>query len=324
MKTAEAMSINYFGKLPSQGDFVKTNRNHQLLAMLDRWAGGGMGLLSEATGWKTTYDKAPPIHFAFVGTRSRTVVGGHFVPSHDASQRRFPFMAATRLEVSQPLAFMARMPLALSRLWAVTERHCHAAVAAEDAGEALQTLADVQVDVTTDAQACSAPYDEFLDSETVGSLQAMLEEAGHEVSVRNIILGVGALMDPVRASGATQLQKGLVLPLPTVRRHLVASLWCDLLIGFLGHANFELAVLLDCSAMPTLTVGFNGAHDRALHSALDVHVSGDYNVVLTTVQWADESVAQEYAMKKLASYLDHDGLSLRMARDTFVETFHGS
>lgn len=237
MKTAaNSMPINYFGKIPSQGDFVKTSRNHQLVAMLDRWAGGGMELLSQATGWKATYDTAPSMHFAFVGSRSHAAVGGHFVPSHDASQRRFPFMAATRLDVEQPLAFMAHMPLALSRLWAVSERHSRAVVAAEQATEALQALAEAQVEVATDAQAYAASYGDFLEIETVGSLQAMLEDAGHDVNVRNIVLAVGALMGPVMASGTTQLQKGLVLPLPAAgtQQHLVAGLWCDLVAGFWG------------------------------------------------------------------------------------------
>src|SRR5699024_6110775 len=114
MKTiTTAVSISYFGKLPSQGDFVKTNKNHQLVAMLDHWAGGGVELLSQDTGWKMTYDAALPLHFAFVGSRSQAAIGGHFVPSRDASERRFPFLVAARLDVTRPLAFMARMPLAL-------------------------------------------------------------------------------------------------------------------------------------------------------------------------------------------------------------------
>src|SRR5690606_25400719 len=66
-----AFALSYFGKLPSRGDFVRTPENHQLMVMLDRWAGGGLELLATDPGWKQLYDEAPPLHFAFLGSRSK-------------------------------------------------------------------------------------------------------------------------------------------------------------------------------------------------------------------------------------------------------------
>ena len=126
-----AFALSYFGKLPSRGDFVRTPENHQLMVMLDRWAGGGLELLATDPGWKQLYDEAPPLHFAFLGSRSKLAIGGHFLPSRDASQRRFPFLTATRFEVTQPLAFIARSPLALSRLWTSLARLGQQAIAAD-------------------------------------------------------------------------------------------------------------------------------------------------------------------------------------------------
>ena len=40
-------AIGYFGKLPSRGDFVRSPDNHQLMLLLDRWAGHGLELLSQ-------------------------------------------------------------------------------------------------------------------------------------------------------------------------------------------------------------------------------------------------------------------------------------
>src|SRR5699024_2952422 len=116
-----------------------------------------------------------------------------------------------------------------------------------------------------------------------------------------------------------------VLPLPAAgpQQGLVATLWSDLLAGFLARGDFELVMLVETGPTPLLTIGFNGSHDRALHSVLDPKTRDEYNVVLDNPDWIDETVAGDYAMKKLASYLDHDELSLRTARDTFGETFLG-
>src|SRR5690606_25973473 len=108
---------SYFGKLPSRGDFVRTPDSHQLMMLLDRWAAQGLELLAGDPGWKQSYDQAPALHFAFVGSRSRLAIGGHYLPSRDSSQRRFPFLVATRSEVAQPLDFIGSSPLAMSRLW---------------------------------------------------------------------------------------------------------------------------------------------------------------------------------------------------------------
>jgi len=109
--------IAYFGKIPSRGDFVKSAHNPQLLATLDRWIAEAMELLTDDPRWKIVYENAKPMHFAFLGSRSKLAIAGHMVASHDQSSRRFPFLAATALEVEKPLTFLAHSPLAFARLW---------------------------------------------------------------------------------------------------------------------------------------------------------------------------------------------------------------
>ena len=84
-----ALNISYFGKLPSRGDFLKAQgNNHQLIAMLDRWAGQGLEQLSQDVAWKQLYDMGHPLNFAILGSRSRAAIAGHLLPSTDASGRR--------------------------------------------------------------------------------------------------------------------------------------------------------------------------------------------------------------------------------------------
>ena len=123
--------VVYFGKLPSRGDFVRSAQEPQLVHTLDDWLARGMDLLSGDVRWKLIYDEAPPASFAFMGSRSRIALSGHLTPSFDASRRRFPFIAATAVEIDQPMRFIARSPLALSPLWGRLEALATDAFAAE-------------------------------------------------------------------------------------------------------------------------------------------------------------------------------------------------
>lgn len=106
-------SATCFGKIPSRGDFVKGAGQHPLITVLDRWASQGMERLSEDPRWKTAYDNACAVDFAFVGARSRLSVVGHLRPSLDSSGRRFPFIAAATIERDDALIFRCA-PVGLS------------------------------------------------------------------------------------------------------------------------------------------------------------------------------------------------------------------
>ncbi|TWI04761.1 type VI secretion system protein ImpM [Luteimonas cucumeris] len=320
------LPISYFGKLPSQGDFVRTSDNHPLMSLLDRWAGQGVELLAQDPAWKQTYDTAAPLHFAFLGSLSRLAVAGHFLPSRDASERRFPFLSATCFEVAQPLGFIARAPMALTRLWASLSRQGKLAIAAGDASEPLRELAENRIPVNADHAAYDASFADFLDTQAIGDLQTLLHESGHtEVVLKTLLPALGLLLQPVLAGGASQIDKALALPLPrdALYRPLVAAFWLDLVSGFVGRADFELAILVKDGATPLLLVGFNGADGRILQAGLDPQFASEQLIRVADAEWVEDLLASDYALNKLASYLQHDGLSLRVARKAFNETFLG-
>ncbi|WP_052101468.1 type VI secretion system-associated protein TagF [Novilysobacter arseniciresistens] len=322
--------LGCFGKLPSRGDFVRTPDQHGLMATLDRWAGGGIELLARSPDWKRLYDSARPLHFAFLGSRSRVAIGGHFVPSHDASERRFPFLAATRIELTEPLAFIGRSPLALSRLWSGLARHGREAVAAEDAGEVLRALAEARIQASADPHDYDAPFDDFIDLQDIGMLQGLLRQSGHpQLQLRWVLPALGLLMQPLIAGGSGRIDKALSLPLPAdaLYRPLVAALWLDLLAGFLGRADFELVLFIrdgDDTGGPQLVVGFNGADPRTLHAVLDPQVADEHVIRVDDAEWVEDQVDGDYALNRLVSFVARDDLSLRQARRTFNETFLGT
>ncbi|ROU09394.1 type VI secretion system-associated protein TagF [Lysobacter enzymogenes] len=328
MAAAETLaSMSYFGKLPSRGDFVRTAESHQLMVLLDRWAGSGVELLAQDPGWKQLYDTAPPMHFAFLGSRSRLAIGGHFLPSRDATERRFPFLSATYLDISQPLAFIGRSPLVLARVWGGLARLCGQAVRAEDAADSLRELSENKVAVTTDPGVYDAPFADFLDMQDVGALQSLLHQSGHaHVQLRWVLPALGLLLQPVLTGAASQIDKALSLPLPrdALYRPMVAAFWLDLVSGFLSRADFELAVMIQETAAPRLVIGFNGADGRTLQAVLDPHVGGEQIIRVDDAEWVDNHVAGDYALNKLVSYIGRDDLSLRVARKAFGETFLGA
>ncbi|GHA82134.1 type VI secretion system-associated protein TagF [Cognatilysobacter bugurensis] len=330
MLAVDTLPVSYFGKLPSRGDFVRTVDHHPLMVLLDRWAAGGVELLAQNPDWKQLYDTAAPIHFAFLGSKSRLAIAGHFQPSRDATGRRFPFLSATRLEVPQPIAFIGRSPLALARLWSGLARLSRQAVQADDARDALRELVDSPVTVNADPAVYAAPFNDFLDMQDIGSLQSLLRGSGHgELQLRWTLPALGLLLQPLLSGGATQIDKALALPLPrdTLYRPLVAAFWLDLLAGFTARADFEIAVMIresgPLATAPQLVVGFNGADGRLLQAALDPQVALEQIIRVDDAEWVADQVSGDYALDKLATYLERDDLSLRMARAIFGEVFLG-
>ena len=189
------LPISYFGKLPAHGDFVRAATNHRpLIAILDRWATEGLDLLAQDVAWKSLYDSAPGFHFAFMGSRHRSVIGGHLLPSVDASGRRFPFMAGVTFEVAKPLEFLARSPLAFIPLWSRLGRELPLAKLAGEPAPILHELSEQKVNLTISPDTLHHTFAGFLQAQTIGSLQQMLNTAGRQVDVRRILLALGLLL----------------------------------------------------------------------------------------------------------------------------------
>lgn len=322
-----ALNISYFGKLSSRGDFLKApGNNHQLIAMLDRWAGQGLEQLSQDVAWKQLYDMGQPLNFAILGSRSRGAIAGHLLPSTDASGRRFPFMTAVSMDVPQPLAFLSRSPLAFSRVWARLERETRVAHDAPDPALPLTELVDNRANVNVLYEALNPAFQDFLEMQTLESLQSLLSVHDKPVSVRRILLALGILLQPVMSSGAARIGKGLLLPLPRdpLYRNLVSTLWLDLISGFLARADFELLVLLRHGPQPSLAVSFSGVQGRSLQAMFDPRVAEQDFIPLHDPDWVEDHAHDDPALKKLSAYTSQDNLSLRTARNTFRETFLGA
>lgn len=318
--------LHYFGKLPSRGDFVRSAHSPSLTLSLDRWFSATLEAMAVDPRWKEVYDRAGPAHLAILGPRSGVALAGHLIASHDASGRRFPFITASRCTVEASTAFVGQSPMRLWRPWQALAQIGRKAVEEADAEPWLAAMGTLQVPApSTEPDPSEA---DFLDRQTLGSLESLLRAAGHEMDLRQALLGLGLLLQPVPASGARTLERGLWLPLPRdpAWQALVAGWWLSLVAGFLGRADFELLLLLPAHAAeapPLAVLGFGGPAPRTLQAWLDPAAGHQVLIDLRTSEWVEQHLGQDYAVHKLSRYLQQVDLSLSHAHTSFQECFLG-
>lgn len=333
MVAPSRVTLAYFGKLPSRGDFVRSARQPALMQQLDQWLARTMDAMSADVRWKTTFDAATPLHFVFLGPRQRVGLAGYLVPSRDASGRRYPFITTGSFEVADPARFVAMSPLALTKLWSWLARSARLAQEAPD-------LADVQAQLNADAVAVvvdTAPdahragFEQFVSNSSVSSLETLLH-GPQRVSARQSILALGLLLQPAlrqpEAHGLGTASKALALPLPAepAKRPAVAAFWLALLSGFAAASDVELAVFFSPrAARPRMLVGFTGASARLLHGLLDPTLGTDHVIDISQAEWVepwvDDAAGATPSLRKLSGYLHEPQLSLMQVMTTFREAF---
>ena len=312
--------IGYFGKIPARSDFIKLAPDVELMGVLDEWLAEVMSRLPNDARWKLHYDALEPVNFAFVGPRRRHAIAGHIVASRDQSGRRFPFLMMRTLEVADPAAFVARCPLALDPLFNFFDSMAPKVQGALDPAAPLQEIADTVVPLD---ERCDAALEAFLAAGTVGSLALLLGRS----DVRELILALGMLLQPVMLVGAADLEKSLVLPLPdaAVARAAVAAFWMELIAPFLRLAELDLVLFLTrIDTRPALVVGFCDACVHSLHAIIDPLVGCEQQVSFADTGWVQEQLGVDIDVRALASYLDQPQLPLKLARELFLDTFIGA
>jgi len=327
MSRPVAIPIGYFGKIPTRADFVKASENAALSSMLDAWLAQAIDLLSADARWKRNYDALAPIHFAFIGPRRGRAVAGHLVASTDQSGRRFPFLLMSTMPIAAPAAFVPNSPLMLGPLWNRLETLSADVMRAPDPVAPLQAAATATIEFDSEDPLSAAAFDDFLEQQTVGALDAMLAHPNFEGSTRQILLALGLLLQPVMATSSSRLEKSLVLPLPYEphNRRMVATFWMQLIAPFLMRADFELSVFItQQEERPVLVLGFSGASAQTLQAIMDPQVGLEHHIGFDQLDWVEDQVGADYAIKKVSTYLAQGALSLKSAGDSLRAAFIGT
>lgn len=309
----------YFGKIPSRSDFIKAAQDIPLMAVLDDWLAQVMSSLPADARWKLHYDALAPMNFAFVGPRRKHAVAGHVVASRDQSGRRYPFLMMRTIDVADPAGFVSRCPLVLDPLWCFFESMAPRIVAADDPAPLLHDVTDTVV--TLDEQ-CQRALSTFLATATVGALSDLLGRR----DVRELVLALGLLLQPVMHAGSADLDKSLVLPLPenADARHPVATFWLELIAPFLRGADLDLALFTTrLEGKSVLVVGFCDAAARTVQAIIDPLVGEAQQVSFADTGWVHDQMGLDVDFRALASYLEQPQLPLKLARELFLQTFIG-
>jgi type VI secretion system protein ImpM len=320
IRNASQDRIGYFGKIPARSDFIKLAPDVELMGVLDDWLAEVMSRLPDDARWKIHYDALAPVNFAFVGPRRRHAIAGHIVASRDQSGRRFPFLMMRTLEVADPAAFVSRCPLVLDPLFGFFDAMAPKVQAAPDPTAPLQEIADTVL--ALDEQ-CEAALEAFLASGTVASLAALLGRG----DVRELILALGLLLQPIMQVGAADIEKSLVLPLPddATARAAVAAFWMELIAPFLRLADLDLVLFVtELETRPALVVGFCDACAHSLHAIIDPLIGREQQVSFADTGWVHDQLGVDIDVRALASYLDQPQLPLKLARELFLDTFIGA
>ena len=321
------VSVGYFGKIPSRGDFVKGSDNPALVKLLDEWLARAMDLMMADAHWKTNYDAVAPLHFVIAGPRRRHAIAGHIVASSDASGRRFPFLMMGMLDVAEPDAFVPSAPLLLGRLWSRLESLSRGVTAAVDADAPLRAAAGQVVELDLQPDAHAAAFTDFVELQSLDTLQALLAQAGYAGSVRQVLLALGMLLQPVLASSTSRLEKSLVLPLPAdpLYRGLVGAYWMHAIAPFLARADFELALFVTrIGARPRLVLGFGGASAQTLQAIMDPQAGSERHIAFDDLAWVEDQVDSDYAVDKVSRHLKRSDVSLKSALDALCAAFIGT
>lgn len=320
----QMVRVGYFGKIPARSDFIKAGDNHALAGLLDGWLADTMTELTTEPRWKLHYDAVQPLHFAFVGTRSKRAVAGHLVASSDQSQRRFPFLAMGALEVDDPADFLRHSPIALAPFWAALAGGAAAATMALHPAPHLYALSGSALAVEPHHAGHAAALDDFLEHTTLGGLEAMLAQHGASYSARRMLLAMGLLLQPFGWSGSTRLDRSLALPLPRdpLHRPAAAALWLSLAEPFLRQADMELALLVcEQAGRPMLVLGFSGASPATLRGVIDPQFAQGQQITFDSTGWVDDMIASDHKVLRLSACLQQERLSLKSACALFHETF---
>lgn len=320
--TADVM---HFGKLPCRGDFIRSTPHAPLLDSVDRWQAQLMERLASDPRWKLTYDAAPATQFAVLGSKSSVGLAGIWLASRDASGRRFPFVLAAAFDLPESHGFVPLSPIALRPVWQTLSRTAQQAYAAPSI-ELIQGQLAGQLSFDEPRSTSRVELVDFLESHTVASLEQMLGVAGHRLSVRQAVLALGLLLQPVMAQGPARLTKVLRLPIvldPAVRAG-VGAFWMSLISGFFRRHEVEFGIFQpERAVQPCLLLSFQGASVPAMCASVDLSAQQEVGVSLDDAEWVEAEVDADYGLRKLSNYLKDPAMSLAQVLRTYEEVFLG-
>jgi type VI secretion system protein ImpM len=320
----------FFGKVPGRGDFVRSQSDTALLSSIDSWIGQGMELIGSDAHWKQMYDHAPHLEFALLGISRPIAVVGYLAPSIDSSGRRYPFISACTFDLTDAVDFLQNSPLQMVDVWEKLKHHANEVMTADQGAVAdvLQSMTAKAISYAIASEERRDRFSDYLELSNLQSLESSIRDNYPTFDLRQTVLAIGLLFQPLLSNAGNEIDKGVSLPLPTdpQQQMFAATFWLHLISVFFRKSAAEVSVFLprgEVIKRPSLLISFNTGSPEVLQAALDSRATPDVFIDLGQSPWIEEHFQNDYGVKKLSSYLQVPQLSLLHAKNAFMETFVG-
>jgi type VI secretion system protein ImpM len=195
--------------------------------------------------------------------------------------------------------------------------------------EVLQAMVSSEISHAIESVERKDRFSDYLDTANLQSFEAAIRENYPAFDLRQTVLAIGLLFQPLLANASTQIDKGVSLPLPSEpqQQTFAATFWLSLISVFLAKSSVEMSIFLprgESIKQPSLLISFNTGAPDVLQAALDSRATPGVFIDLGSSPWVEEHFQKDYGLKKLSSYLQVAQLSLQHAKNAFLETFVGA
>jgi type VI secretion system ImpM family protein len=231
---AAAFPAMCFGKLPAFGDFVRHDASGRDVLVFDQWLQQGLHHARARLGadWDASARCAPAYGFLFFPENAESFLFGLIRPSHDRSERPFPFVLALRVDRRFSMERLAFAPVVFAAFLDGAARLADEAARGstlQEIGDALELL---RPPVKQDYAALIKPYVVHLASTRLSERWTGLWNEPADTVDGRARLVFGRLLDlliPFRGWNPARFKLGLRFPIAgdDVERGYATSFWIE-------------------------------------------------------------------------------------------------
>jgi type VI secretion system ImpM family protein len=209
--------ISSFGKLPRFGDFVRYNSGGPEIRIFEKWIQEGLYYAQKHYDreWPRIYAHSPGYQFLFNHDGADKFLLGALRPSHDKSERRYPFVVTLRIakDIAADTDVFAYFPVMLSRFLQQTSpvlEQAELALTPQDLAVETERLNDA---VEVDMEAALAGFKDYLQNTSLSQFWGEVLGNADDLRRFRLIKNLADILLPLRGHPPRQLALGLRFPL---------------------------------------------------------------------------------------------------------------
>jgi type VI secretion system ImpM family protein len=288
----------YFGKLPDFSDFVRHNASGDDVRAFEQWIQEALYLASRHFdhNWTSVFRSAPAYHFLFASENQTVLLIGIFQPSHDKSERTYPFVVSRRMDSQLlPDHDVALIPLAFRPFFRSSVSLIQDGLKGLPLSEITLGLDGVRGDLAHNFATGSADFEDYLQSTPQDRFWSALfgdfENPQKFSLIKNLFDILGSYLSnmPIRRT------LGLRFPLgrDDSSRHQEVCFWMNVCLKRLGKAWLPPTIFWPVSEKddpPYLFFFLAQPSPRALLPLIDP--ASDYNIIFKLEGEVEETISE--------------------------------